>query len=151
MVIDHTKHWIERYSCHRDDHTKLFGDLGVVWYSYGTAQRQLDSREQTTGTVWHFYPHPRVRVQAHTHATTYPLRVISTTDKNTSLSSSFLYASHYTHTHCQVRGHVPVKYFTSFPLWPYPSYLLVNQLVFDRSIKEFYLSLLFNSSSYWCL
>ena len=62
---------------------------------YGTAQHQLDSSGQTTRLVWHFYPHPL----AHTHAMSYPLRVISTTDKNTSLSSAILHASHYTHMH----------------------------------------------------
>ena len=60
---------------------------------YGTAQRQLDSRGQTTRADWHFYPHLRVRVQAHTHAMSYLLRVISTNDKITSLSSSILRAS----------------------------------------------------------
>ena len=63
---------------------------------YGTAQCQLDSHGQATRVVWHFYLHPWVCVQAHTHATSYLLRVISTTDKNTSLSSSILHASHYT-------------------------------------------------------
>ena len=68
---------------------------------YGTAQRQLESRGQTTRAVWNLYLRMRVRVQAHTHATSYLLRVISTNDKNTSLSSSILRVSLlvYVHTH----------------------------------------------------
>ena len=70
---------------------------------YGTAQRQLESRGQTTHAVWNLYPRMRVRVQAHTHATSYLLRVISTNDKNTSLYrpqffvSVFLFMYAYTH------------------------------------------------------
>ena len=77
---------------------KLIPTIKTVKPTYGTAQRQLDSRGQTIHGVWHFCPHLRVLVQAHTHATSYLLQVISTTDKNTSLLSSILQASHRTHT-----------------------------------------------------
>ena len=74
-------------------------DGKMVWY--GTAQRQLESCGQTTRAVWDLYPRVRVRVQAHTHATSYLLRVISTNDKNTSLPSSILHVSllAYTYIH----------------------------------------------------
>ena len=101
---------------------------------YGTAQRQLDSHGQTTRAVWHFYPHPRVCVQAHMHATSYPLQVISTSDKNTSLSSSILYVSHYTHTLSSPSQifHVPSTLHTSGHI--HRIYWLTS-LYFDRSIK----------------
>ena len=69
--------------------------------TYSTAQRQLESCEQTTRAVWNLYPRVRVCVQAHTHATSYLLRVISTNDKNNSLPSSILHVSLlvYTYTH----------------------------------------------------
>ena len=51
--------------------------------------------------VWNLSPYMRVGVQAHTHATSYLLRVISTNDKNTSSSSSILRVSFlvYIYTH----------------------------------------------------
>ena len=105
--------------------------------TYGKVQCQLDSCGQTTHAVWHFYLHPWVRVQAHMHATSYPLQVISTTDKSTSLSSSILHASHYTHTHFYMQ--VPVKYFTFFSTLHtngriHRIYWLTS-LYFDRKIK----------------
>ena len=109
---------------------EIFSKFYACENIYGTAQCQLDSRGQATRMVWHFYPHPRVRVQAHTHAMSYPLRVISTTDKNTSLSSSILHASHYTHTLSS-----PTNLSTLHTSCRIHRIYWLTSLYFDRSIK----------------
>ena len=52
---------------------------------------QLNAASNPRGL--NFYSRVQVRVQAHTHATSYLLRVISTNDKNTSLLSPILRVS----------------------------------------------------------
>ena len=75
---------------------------------------QLNANLSPAGktSVWNLYLRVWVRVQARTHATNYLLWVISTNDKNTSLSSSILRVSLlvYVYTHI-VKSQLRTFYF----------------------------------------